>query len=103
MIKRQITKTILKPECVEKYKEYHANVWPELLEAYRKAGIIKISCFLNENELLVCSEYDEDILLKAKADLENDEVEIRWQSLMAELKDSSFDTVEYEEVFYMGQ
>ncbi len=103
MLKRQITKAKIKPECVEKYKEYHANVWPELMDAYRKAGTVKLSCFLDGNELLVYSEYDDDdVFAKAKAELKNNEVEIRWQSLMNELKDSSFEPVKYEEVFYMG-
>lgn len=29
----------LKPEFVEKYKEYHANVWPEVLKQIKECGI----------------------------------------------------------------
>ena len=29
----------LRPEFVEQYKEYHANVWPEVLKQIRECGI----------------------------------------------------------------
>lgn len=101
MIKRKIFKSRIKPEYVERYIEYHKNVWPELLDEYRKAGYIKLNCFLNENELIIFLEYDEDIFWKSQEDLAKKDIQIRWQKLMSEVDDATFKSVEYKEVFCM--
>ena len=101
MKKRMIFLTHLKSEKIEEYKEHHRNVWPELQEAYREAGITQISCFLHDNQLLVFTEYDEAIYPAAKAALGASEVEQRWAQLMRPLADSDFKPIEFEEVFYM--
>ena len=46
----------IKADKIEEYKESHRHVWPELLAAYRQAGIRKISCFLHGVDLLVYTE-----------------------------------------------
>ena len=89
----------LKSDCVEKYRDYHDNVWPELEEAYRKAGITTISCAPNGPYLIVYEEYDEGTYEKARQSLDNDEIEIRWKSLMRELRDPDFQMQNFEEVY----
>ena len=42
----------LRPEVLEEYKRYHAAVWPEILEAIRKAGIRNYSIFHFDGKLL---------------------------------------------------
>ena len=103
MMKRMMFWGKLKPERVEEYKEYHRHVWPELLAAYRQAGITKVSCFLHGVDLLVYSEYDDAVYPQAKAALARNEVEIRWQALMGELRDPAAASVEFAEVFHMGE
>ncbi len=34
------------PEVIEKYKEYHRNVWPDVVAGLRKVGIEKMRIFL---------------------------------------------------------
>jgi len=100
-IKRMCSLTRLKPECVAAYREYHADVWPELLEAYREAGIRKISCFLKGCDLVVYSEVDESRFEKRKDWLAAQDVEKRWSALMIELQDISQPSRKLEEVFRM--
>lgn len=64
MMKRMCWWGRIKPDKIEEYKESHRVVWPELLAVYKKHGIVKISCFLKGNDLLVYTEYDPEIYLK---------------------------------------
>ncbi|MCC5876474.1 MAG: L-rhamnose mutarotase, partial [Candidatus Sumerlaeia bacterium] len=64
------------------YKERHAAVWPEMLDALKKAGFNNYSLFLNEEGLLVGYFESPD----AKAALEamaKTDVNARWQGEMA--------------------
>jgi L-rhamnose mutarotase len=47
----------LRPEVLEEYKRYHAAVWPEILDAIRKAGIRNYSIFLFGGKLFAYFEY----------------------------------------------
>jgi L-rhamnose mutarotase len=77
-------------------------VWPELLEAYRKAGIRHISCFVGGLDLVVYTEYETEIYEKRKDSLRQNPVEIRWQALMKTLRDPKWPGLELQEVFYMS-
>jgi L-rhamnose mutarotase len=47
----------LKPEAVEKYKAYHAAVWPEVLDRIRKCNIRNYSIYFKDNLLFGYYEY----------------------------------------------
>src|SRR3990172_8796284 len=47
----------LRPEALEEDKRYHAAVWPEILDAIRKAGIRNYSIFLFDGKLFAYFEY----------------------------------------------
>jgi L-rhamnose mutarotase len=47
----------VKPEAVEKYKEYHRAVWPAVLEMIRKANIRNYSIYLKDDLLFGYYEY----------------------------------------------
>ena len=73
--------TRLKPGVEERYEEYHRAVWPEVLTAMRRVGIMKYVIFRDGLELfhyIECDDYD-----RAIADLARDPVNIRWQAEMA--------------------
>ena len=99
--RRTVSQCRLKLECVEEYIRRHQQVWPELLEAYRKAGITQISCFLHDLDLLVYSEFETEVYEKAKDSLARDPIETRWQAMMESLRDPAFENHSYDEVFYM--
>jgi len=89
----------LKPECIEEYKDFHDNIWPELEALYRGAGITTISCAMNGPYLIVYEEYNQGVYENARMELDNNETEIRWKELMRSLRDRSFEPIEFEEVY----
>lgn len=99
--RRMLSRSRLKPEGVQEYVRLHRQVWPELLEAYRTAGIAQISCFLSGLDLVVYSEYELEVYEKGKEALSRNLVEIRWQALIKPLRDPDFEQQALEEVFHM--
>jgi L-rhamnose mutarotase len=68
---------------VDEYVEAHRNVWPELLEALRGAGIRNYTIFRDGNRMF--GYFEADDLAGAAAFLAEQEVSSRWQDAMAEL------------------
>lgn len=70
------------PERMEEYKERHAAVWPEMLDALKKAGFHNYSIHLGKDGALVG--YFEAVDARAcfKA-MSKTEVNERWQTEMA--------------------
>jgi L-rhamnose mutarotase len=73
----------VRPEKLDAYLEAHRNVWPEMLEALRSAGIRNYTIFRHGNE--VFGYYESDDLERAGQYLAGQEVNTRWQDTMAEL------------------
>jgi L-rhamnose mutarotase len=47
----------VKPEAIEKYKRYHAAVWPEVLDMIRKCNMRNYSIYLKDDLLFGYFEY----------------------------------------------
>jgi L-rhamnose mutarotase len=73
----------VRPDRVAAYVEAHRNVWPEMLEALRGAGIRNYTIFRAGNEMF--GYFEADDLEQAASYLEAQEVSARWQDSMAEL------------------
>jgi L-rhamnose mutarotase len=71
----------VKPERLAEYKERHAHVWPEMLEALRESGWTNYSLFLREDGLLVGYLETEDFE-RARAAMAARGVNARWQAEM---------------------
>jgi L-rhamnose mutarotase len=97
----------VRPERLEEYKERHARIWPEMLDALRETGWRNYSIFLRPDGLLA-GYLEADDFEKCRASMKNYEVNARWQKEMAsffeELGDGSADDnmVPLEEVFHVG-
>jgi L-rhamnose mutarotase len=91
----------LKPESVPEYIRLHQEVWPEVIQVYREAGITKISCFLNGCDVVVYSECELEVYQQAKEALSHNSAELRWQALMQTLREPDLQTLHFEEVFHM--
>lgn len=96
----------LRPERITEYRERHAAVWPEMLEALRDTGWHNYSLFVREDGLLIgyveTASFDQ-----ARNAMSEREVNARWQAAMAEffvdLDDERPDSalVELTEVFHL--
>jgi len=73
----------VRPEKIDEYVEAHRNVWPDMLDALREAGIRNYSIFRHGNE--VFGYFEADDLEAAAADMEAQDVNARWQDTMANL------------------
>lgn len=97
----------VREDRIEAYKRDHRNVWPEMLDAIRRAGWKNYSLFMRKDGLLFgCFEYEGD-LQAAMGRMAGEEVEARWRKAMA----AYFETpegapageimLELEEVFHL--
>ena len=73
----------VRPDKVDAYLDAHRDVWPELLDALRSAGIRNYTIFRAGNEMF--GYYESDDLDRAASYLAGKEVSARWQDAMAEL------------------
>jgi len=48
------------PDIIEKYKEYHRAVWPEVISGLHDLGISKMKIFLGGNRLFMYLETPDD-------------------------------------------
>lgn len=81
MIRTAVVLT-LKPGALEEYVRYHDNLWPELAEAIRAAGIKQITTFQHGRQLFLYSEVEDD---GAWTRLWETEIHKRWGEVMEPL------------------
>jgi L-rhamnose mutarotase len=72
----------VRADRIDEYRERHAAVWPEMLEALSATGWRNYSLFLRDDGLLVGYLETEDFQA-ALAGMEATEVNARWQKEMA--------------------
>jgi L-rhamnose mutarotase len=73
----------VRPGRIDEYVSAHANVWPEMLQALRDAGIRNYTIFRDGDQ--VFGYYESDDLEAAAAYMQAQEVTALWQDAMAEL------------------
>jgi L-rhamnose mutarotase len=73
----------VRPDKLDAYIDAHRNVWPEMLQELRNAGIRNYTIFRAGNE--VFGYFEADDLERAATYLERQEVSAQWQDAMAEL------------------
>jgi L-rhamnose mutarotase len=71
------------PILIAEYEAYHKQVWPEILESIRGAGITDMQIFRWQNRLFMIMDTDEHFRFenKSAADAENPVVQ-QWENLM---------------------
>ena len=72
----------VRPERLDEYRERHQEVWPDMLDALRRAGWGNYSLFLTDDGLLV-GYLETDDYQGALARMAETEVNQRWQEDMA--------------------
>jgi L-rhamnose mutarotase len=73
----------VRPDRLDEYRERHAAVWPEMLEALSAAGWRNYSLFLSGSGMLI-GYVETDDFEAALAAMERTDVNARWQAEMAE-------------------
>jgi L-rhamnose mutarotase len=72
----------VRKDKLDEYKQRHATVWPEMLQALRETGWNNYSLFLRPDGLLV-GYLETDDFQQARAGMARREVNERWQREMA--------------------
>ena len=73
----------VRPERLAEYRERHAQVWPEMVQALAATGWHNYSLFVREDGLLV-GYFETPDLQAALGGMDAAEVNVRWQAEMAE-------------------
>ena len=71
------------PALIAEYKRYHENIWPEITQSIRSAGIEEMEIYLLGTRMFMIMEVNEHFSFeaKARADLANPKVR-EWEELM---------------------
>jgi L-rhamnose mutarotase len=95
----------VKQDRIAEYKQHHAAVWPEMLDALRRHQWQNYSLFMRDDGLLFGYVETPESFEAAKEGMSKEEVNHRWQELMAPLfenlggQHADQGLVELEEVF----
>ncbi len=73
----------VRQDKIEEYKKHHAAVWPEMLDALRRAGWHNYSLFMRDDGLLFGYFETPDSFQAARADMSREDINTKWQELMA--------------------
>jgi L-rhamnose mutarotase len=75
------------PDLIAKYRRYHEEIWPEITQSIKDAGIEDMEIYLHGTRLFMIMEVNERFSFeaKAKADRENPKVR-EWEELMWKLQ-----------------
>ena len=76
----------VRPERIEEYVRAHREVWPEMLDALRAAGIRNYTIFRHGDQMF--GYFESDDLEAAAQYMAEQEVSTRWQDAMAGLLES---------------
>lgn len=72
-------------QLIDEYKRYHAtgNVWPEILQSIKAAGVMDLRIYQTGNRLFMIMEVDDTFSFKKKAQMDavNNRVQ-DWEDLM---------------------
>jgi L-rhamnose mutarotase len=77
----------VKPEDFERYKKYHAAVWPEVLDMIKKCNIRNYSIFHKDSRLFAYFEYTGNDFTADMAKMAADTKTQKWWAIMEPMQD----------------
>jgi len=77
----------VRPEHFERYKKYHAEVWPEVLDMIKKCNIRNYSIFHKDNRLFAYFEYTGNDFAGDMARMAADPKTREWWAIMEPMQD----------------
>ncbi|MBM1106192.1 L-rhamnose mutarotase [Aurantibacter crassamenti] len=71
------------PELIEKYEEYHRDVWPDILTSIKESGIQEMQIYRVGNRMFMIIEADDDFSFEKKAIIDAKYADNeKWEELM---------------------
>lgn len=102
---RRVWKARLKPGMRDEYKRRHDEIWPEMADELRKAGVRNYTIWNNGDELI--GYYECEDLASCEAYKAKSDVVRRWSQSMVgimemEKDDATGETKEFERIFELN-
>jgi len=71
------------PDIIQEYKQFHQNVWPEIIESITSSGIKNLDIYSVQDRLFMIIEAEDSFSFeeKSKLDASNPKVQ-EWEKLM---------------------
>lgn len=71
------------PALIAEYQRYHQNVWPEIKQSIRSAGILDMEIYLLGTRMFMIIEADDSFSFAKKAELDRANPKVQeWEALM---------------------
>ncbi len=71
------------PKLMAEYKDYHKQVWPEIIKSIKDAGITLLDIYCVGNRMFMIIEADENFSFDKKAAMDGDNAKVQeWETLM---------------------
>ena len=71
------------PELIAAYDRYHQEVWPEILDSIRDAGILSMEIYRLHTRMFMIIEADDDFSFERKAEMDQKNPKVQeWEKLM---------------------
>ena len=71
------------PKLIAEYEKYHQQVWPEVLQSVKSAGIEDMEIYRFRNRLFMIMEVDERFSFEEKAEMDASNTKVQeWEKLM---------------------
>jgi len=91
-MERMAWKGRIKQGCKEEYIRRHKEIWPEMVEVLKAAGVCNYSIFEVDNELFGYYECEKGVAFAEKTQAESPVVD-RWNAYMADILELEMDPV----------
>ena len=71
------------PRLIAEYKEYHQEVWPEIIKSIKDSGISLLDIYCFGNRMFMIIEANEDFSFEKKATMDANNPKVQeWEELM---------------------
>ena len=71
------------PRLIGEYKEYHQNVWPEIIRSIKDSGIVSMEIYCRDNRLFMIMETEDSFSFEGKARMDSVNFKVQeWEQLM---------------------
>ena len=77
------------PELIAEYDLHHRQVWPQIKESIKAAGVVEMEIYRTGNRLFMIMETGPDFSFERKAEMDAQNAKVQeWEKLMWKYQDS---------------
>lgn len=71
------------PDLIQEYKQFHQNVWPEIIESITSSGIKNLEIYSVQDRLFMIIEAEDSFSFEEKSKLDDSNPKVQeWEELM---------------------